>query len=253
MATKSSQFGPNKYAAVNMLLSRWLRNFAQPGPYCYVTLGGSELKDILNLKWIDKSLTSRVFSFEQDAAAFKQASELAVKYRNQGIEIEVRKEDLFGYERSIDDPHIFYVDLLKSCSRSNYQDLFRKWFETNVVRPGDLLMITSYLGRKPGWPKVLSQYDSDFRLLRIEGNENRKKIYNSFHPFLVLNRSLEDCELEQEIELDVICSIKYFDSSPMGLYGVACKDGETILSKLVKECHQVDLTKSAKEVFMCPV
>jgi hypothetical protein len=252
MAKKSSQFGPHKYIALNLLLSKWLRKHAKPGPYCYVTLGGSELRDILNLNWIDQSLTTRVFSFEQDPVAYKEASKLAGHYKGTGLEIEVEKNDLFSYKRTINDPHIFFIDLLRNCSRSNYQAPFRKWFESDVIRPGDLLIITSYLGRHPGWSTVLKAFDAEFRLLKIQSKEDRKRIYSAYHPMLVLNRSLEDCELQDELVLDPVCSIKYFDSSTMGLYGIVCGEGQTTLSNLVKVCHQVDLTKSAKQVFTCP-
>jgi hypothetical protein len=228
------KFGPHKYAALNLLLAKWLRHFAQPlQTYCYVTLGGTELYDVANLNWIDQQLVYSVLSYEQDSKKFELAKNTAADFKTKGINVQVVPDDIFQYRRQADIPHVFYLDLLGNCSLDPYRREFRVWFEDEVIQPGDLLLITSYLGRNAGWSRVLRPYDSEFRLLRVDSLEGKKRMYNSAHPMFVLNRALLDADLQHELSLRSLGSLKYRDSSVMGLYGIMCEEGSSNLGRMV--------------------
>src|SRR5690242_10918850 len=127
-------FGPNKYAALNLLLARWLRHYSNQSTYCYVTLGGTELRDVANLSWIDNTLTSKVFSYEQDKNRYTLALETANEFKAKGVNVEIRKEDIFQYRRQCDLPHIYFIDLFGQCKRNSYQREFKTWFDNDVIR-----------------------------------------------------------------------------------------------------------------------
>ena len=71
-----TRFGPNKYAALHLLLGRWVRNHAQSGRHCYLTLGGTEFRDVRSIYFIDRELASPAVSFELKGQRLK----LAVTY-----------------------------------------------------------------------------------------------------------------------------------------------------------------------------
>lgn len=252
MSRYSLKFGRHKYGALNLLLAKWLRLYARAEPYCYVTLGGTELRDISNLDWIHRDLTSKIYSFEQDPRRYKIAIQTAAKLRINGLTLSVLADDLFNYERTDDQPHIFYLDLFRNCNRANYQAEFSEWFDNGVIRPNDFLIMTSYLGRKVSWQKTLEPFESEFILLSATEVEQKKSLYNVYHPAMVMNRALRHAGLHNEIRLKTLCCIKYFDTSTMGLYGIRCEEGRTVLSELIDGCFKADLTKGAQVVFETP-
>jgi len=218
-------FGYNKYAALNMLVAKWLRFFAASEPYWYVTLGGTELTDVANVSWIDNELTSKVLTYEQDPIKYQLANEIAIRFKSKGIDAAAIRDDIFNYRREgTSPPHIFYMDFLDVCSAKSYAREFKVWFENDVIRPGDLLLITSYLGRNPGWQRVLKQYDSEFRILRVDTLQGQKNIYEVMHPLFVLFRGLIEAGLNNELTLRCFGSVKYRDSSTMGIYGIICEE-----------------------------
>lgn len=228
------KFGPNKYVAFNLLTARWLRHLAiQKQSYCYVTLGGTELYDVAHLNWLDTRLTQAVFSYEQDRHKVRLANVTADFFREKGVNVEIIPDDIFKYRRREDLPHMFYMDLLGICTPDPYRREFKVWFENDVIQPGDLLLITSYLGRNTGWSRVLQLFDSEFRLLRTSSFDEKKRLYNTMHPFFVLNRALTDSGLKNELKLRSFGSIRYRDSSIMGLYGITCEEGITSLDATV--------------------
>jgi hypothetical protein len=187
---KRLQFGPHKYYALNLMLARWLRHHAVPGAqYHWVTLGGTELRDIVNAGWIDRLLITAVSSFEQNAKNAALAQATADQLVTRGVHVAVINDDIFAYRREVDIPHIFYVDLMGICRPKPHLRYFADWFLYDVLRPGDLLLITSYLGRNIGWPKVLEDYDAEFRLLRYALPDEQKNMYHRAHPLFVLNRA----------------------------------------------------------------
>jgi hypothetical protein len=228
-------FGANKYCALNQILAKWLGELGSPiEPYWYVTLGGTELRDVSFMTWIDRRLTSKVISFEQDPDRYKLAQQSLSRLHEKSVDAELVPDDIFSYRRSNDGPpHIFYLDLLGICSPNPYRREFQQWFENDILRPGDILLITSYLGRNPGWEKVLNQFDSEFRLLRVSSMEEKKHLYDVFHPMFVLFRSLIDAGLNHEMSVRCFASVKYRDSSTMGLYGIVCQETRSNLGDTI--------------------
>lgn len=214
----------HKYLALSLLLAKWMRRYASSKSYCYVTLGGTELSDAMIVSWIDTGLATNVLSYEQDPDRYKLAVDMRQQLSSKGIEIEVIKEDIFSYRRHVEAPHIFYLDLLGTCKLDPYKRLFKTWFEADVIQPNDLILITSCVGRKPGWERVLSPFDSEFRLLRTDSMDMKKRLYDAAHPFLVLRRALTEAGLHEELNLRFVGSVKYRDSMVMGLYGVVCEE-----------------------------
>jgi hypothetical protein len=250
MATAALKFGRHKYGALNLLLAKWLRLHAQPQPYVYVTLGGTELKDISNLDWIDRTLGSQVYTFEQNPTRYVLAEQTATRLRAQGVLIDVFQDDLFTFTRTSDDPHIFYLDLFRICSPKNYQNEFATWFDNSVIRPGDFLIVTSYLGRKTSWENVLKPFDPEFTFLNVTALQEKKSLYNAYHPAMMLNRALRQFDLQDDLKLIPLCWVKYFDTSTMGIYGIRCEEGKTALRSLVTGSFGADLTKKAGSLYM---
>lgn len=108
MATERRRFGFGKYAALNLLLARWLLYLdSQQLPFTYITLGGTELRDVAHLAWIDKQLVQSVRSYETAPERFKLAVKSKAHLERDGINVDLRKEDIFKYRRELDGPHIF--------------------------------------------------------------------------------------------------------------------------------------------------
>jgi hypothetical protein len=233
---KRLRFGANKYYALNLMLARWLRHHAVPGGgYHYVTLGGTELRDIVNAGWIDRLLITSVSSYEENEKNAALAEVTAVQLASKGVHVSILNDDIFTYRREIAAPHIFYVDLMGICRPRPYLQHFSDWFLHDVLRSGDLLLITSYLGRNIGWPKVLEEYDSEFRQLRFDLLADRKEMYHRAHPLFVLNRALTASGLQEELALRPLGTIRYMDTSSMGLYGIALQEGSTTLPGLLTD------------------
>lgn len=249
MPTASLKFGRHKYGALNLLLAKWLRLHAAPQAYVYVTLGGTELKDISNLDWIDRTLGSHVYTYEQDQGRYLLAEQTATALRAQGLLIDVVQDDLFTYARVSDQPHIFYLDLFRICSPGNYQNEFAEWFDNSIIRPGDFLIVTSYLGRKTSWENVLKPFDPEFTFLSVTALQDKKSLYNAYHPAMMLYRALRQFDLQEDLQLIPLCWVKYFDTSTMGIYGIRCEEGRTSLTSLLSGSFGADLTKKGGILF----
>ena len=232
---KRLEFGPHKYYAVNLILARWLRHYAVPNQqYCYVTLGGTELRDVANVAWIDRLLASAIVSYENDSERADMARNTAASLVEAGLPVSIVEDDIFCYERDSDLPHIFFVDLTGICKPIPYQKEFRNWLDRDVLRPGDFLLVTSHLGSVK-WAQALRYYDAEFRELRSFERAERQRLYYLCHPALVLRRALLSRGLERELRLRPVGSVRYQDRSAMGLYGILVEEGETSLQLLVDE------------------
>src|SRR5437879_1546439 len=108
---KQLNYGPAKYAAFHLLLCRWMRHYAQPGQFRYVTLGGTEMRDIQSLYYIDAQCTSSIISYECHIAEHGLAVATQARLQTVGLQIEVRRGDLFTFQRVSDEPHLFFIDL----------------------------------------------------------------------------------------------------------------------------------------------
>jgi hypothetical protein len=79
--TKRLEYGPAKYAAFHLLLCRWMRHHGVEGQFQYVTLGGTELRDIQSLHYIDDQCTSGIVSYELKKKEHGLVSRAARGYR----------------------------------------------------------------------------------------------------------------------------------------------------------------------------
>ncbi len=235
-------FGSQKYAAFSLLFARWLRSVERPNEIKYVTLGGTELADVLMLYWIDNQLFSKIESFEFEHERFVLAQEKVKVIQKYGIDIHITEGSIFEYERLVDTPHIYFVDFEGTCNLKHVAN-FQRWFEADALRPNDLLLVTSYLGRNPGWDRTLQTYDAEFRLLRITEQKDKKILYGTSHPLFVVYESLIKSGLSDEILLSCLGYLKYKDTSPMGLYGITISEGFTNLQNLIGNFPTMDMTK----------
>ncbi|MBI4789854.1 MAG: hypothetical protein HY782_22710, partial [Chloroflexi bacterium] len=168
--------------------------------YDYITLGGTEFLDILDLAWIDRKLVLRVQSYETDAKRYQLAKQNELNLQTKGIAFHLVEGDIFDYQRQSCGKHIYFIDLEGTCRPKEYVPLFRNWFQQNIIRPNDFLLITSYLGRNPGWEKVLEPFDAEFRLLRLTSFVEKRKVYKRAHPLFVLHQALLKAGLEDELK-----------------------------------------------------
>ena len=234
------QYGPRKYAALHLLLSRWLRLYGDSSKsYCYVTLGGTELRDVHSLRFIDPKLTSTVTSYEVDRKRHKLAEAQAAALVAFGVTVKLKLGNFFSYKRESDLCHIFFLDLPGICAWSDYDTRFSEMFQDEIIREGDCLLITSHLGHNRGLPEIRRHFSGEFAILGIDGNsdEHVKRTYRRSHPTMTLFKGLCVKNMQSEVQLSCFGVAKYRDlnRTPMGIYGYAISGGKTDLAKLVSD------------------
>src|SRR4051794_21697617 len=129
--TERLKYGAGKYAALHLLIGRWLRHYVTPNsPRNYVTLGGTELSDVSSMNFIDPVLAQAAVSFETEAARFATARATAATLSSDGIKIQVENADLFGgFDRASGaTPYLMFVDLEGVCAFSDYDKRFLSLF-----------------------------------------------------------------------------------------------------------------------------
>lgn len=230
------EYGPKKYAALHLLLGRWIRLYGEPGrSYCYVTLGGTELKDIESLRFVDLKLTSSIWSYESNQGRFNLAQARAAELAASGVTIELQHATLFSHQRTSDLPHIFFLDLEGICAWGDYDRRFADMFQNEVIREGDCLLITSHLGHHPGLDKIREHFGGEFAVLGIDENNNNivRNIFRRAHPSMTLFKALSLNGIQSELALRCFGIVKYRDGAPMGIYGYAVSPGNTELATFV--------------------
>jgi hypothetical protein len=221
----------NKYAAFHLLLCRWLRHHAQAVPYQYVTLGGTEFRDVISVHFVDPDLLGQAVSFEGNAGRYELASQTAAALRAGGVQIEVQQGNIFStFTRQADAPHIFFIDLLGICAFGNYVQRFGEMFQNETIRENDCLFITSFVTARVGWPRVYHTFDGEFRLLGAGTIAEKKNCYTRLHPSFTLYRALRHVDLQDTLSLTCFGGIAYRSRSPMGVYGYAVDAGQTQLT-----------------------
>jgi hypothetical protein len=229
------KFGPNKYSAFHLLMARWLRHHSRQQQYCYVTLGGTELRDVLSVRFMDHGLITSVWSYEGNKTRFREAQAVSSRFAESGIAVEVRHADFFSHERESALPHIFFLDLPGVCAFSDYHIQFGELFQNEIIREGDCLLITSHLGHNPGWKKVRKQFNAEFAILGIDDTDDPsvRSIFRRAHPSMTLFKGLCRNQLQSEIAISCFGAIKYKDTTPMGIYGYDVAAGRTELRSFV--------------------
>lgn len=232
------KYGPKKYAALHLLLCRWMRLYGRPDRgYCYVTLGGTELNDIESLRFVDPKLTTGVWSYETDQGRFKLAGPRAVELAAGGLAIDLRYASVFSHRRESDLPHIFFVDLEGICAWGDYDRQFGDMFQNEVIREGDCLLITSHLGHHRGLDRIREHFSGEFAILGIDENDQQsvRNIFRRAHPTMTLFKALSLNGIQSELALQCFGIVKYRDGAPMGIYGYAVSGGTTELARFVED------------------
>jgi hypothetical protein len=230
MASKNksiTHYGPAKYAALHLLLCRWMRLYAANADYAYVTLGGTELRDIESMAFIDEKGFSPAVSFEEDRTRFALAEKSAAQLENKGLHIATQNDTIFNYDRVNDGSHCFFFDFEGVCAWADYHRQFGDLFSKGVIQEGDAFFITSHLGHNPGWPRVFETFDAEFRALKIFTDEKKRLCYRAAHPSFTLYKALHYANLTDQIKLECIGHIQYRDKTPMGIYGYIVSEGRT--------------------------
>jgi len=223
-----------------MLISRWLRGVAPGTKYQYVTLGGTELRDVLHLHFIDPNLVSRVTTFESKAHRSKLAEKAAQDLQKQGLVIRSINGNIFDYERDSDEPHIFFFDLPGRFAWSDYEERFARLLQHRTVREGDAVFITSILARH-SWERVFVTFRGEFNLLEAKDKNSKVRWYRKAHPSFTLYRALRCAYLEDEIQMRCIGAVEYRGggegggSALMGVYGYVVQGGRTEFSEFVAD------------------
>lgn len=228
------KFGPAKYAALHLLMCRWLRWHAKQSEYRYVTLGGTELADIVSFDFVDRRFTEGAISYESDGKRHSAAKASVELLQGLGIAVDVRHDNFFRFARASEHPHVFFIDLEGVFAWSNYYIQMAKLFADNTMREGDVLFITSHLGHNPGWEKVFSSFDGEFRLLGAIDADSKKRWYRRAHPSFTLFKALEHANLTDDLQLKAFGCVEYRDTSPMGVYGFVVLDGRTRFLEFVR-------------------
>jgi hypothetical protein len=228
------KYGYRKYAALHLMQSRLIRLAVRPDiNYVYVTLGGTEFRDVQSLRFIDPRLTSRVISFESNRERHELAAKTAAELLAQGIPLTLLNKSLFDYKRTDNSPHIFFLDLEGICAWSDYSEKFGEMFQDETIREGDIILITSSLGRDPGNKEIAKTFAGEYAVLNIINESEVRKVYRRSHPSFTLYKALNQRGLTREVRIRCLGCIKYRDSTPMGIYGYSVLEGGTDFRQLV--------------------
>lgn len=243
------KYGHQKYAALHLMFSRLLRHASPPADaYVYVTLGGTELRDVLSLRFIDPTLTTKVYSYEQDKERHKLASTTVAALQLQGIAVQLEHGSFFDFKRPDASSHIFFLDLEKICGTwGGYDEKLGQMLQREIIREGDLLLITSSLGRDHGIDQIMKAFKGEYSVLNITNKTEARKVFRRSHPAFTLYRGLNEKGLIGELLVRCLGCIKYQDvgRSPMGLYGFVITHGKTEFKQLVNDSltHYYDMKR----------
>jgi len=241
MASKTTgrlTYGPRKYVGLHLLLCRWLRLYGDNSKqYCYVTLGGTELRDIQCLYFADANLATNIWSYEIDESRYDLAKQTASGLAESGIAINLQCATFFSHKRQSELPHIFFADLTGICAWGDYYLRFAELFQNEVIREGDCLLITSHLGHNRGLKEIRKHFAGELAILGVDEDDDGRvrSVYRRAHPTMTLFKALSLNGIQSELQLRCFGMAKYRDTdrTPMGIYGYSVSAGTTDLTSLV--------------------
>jgi hypothetical protein len=204
------------------------------------------LRDVQSLRFIDPALTARVYSYEQDKERHQLAASTVAALQSQGINVQLEYGSFFDFKRPDALSHIFFLDLENICGTwGGYDEKLGQMFQRERMREGDLLLITSSLGRDPGIDAIMKAFKGEYSVLNISDKAEARQIYRRSHPAFTIYRGLNDKGLIGELLVRCLGCIKYQDvgRSPMGLYGFVITHGKTEFKQLVNDAltHYYDM------------
>jgi hypothetical protein len=211
-----------------------MRHHAAEGQFQYVTLGGTELRDIQSLHYIDGGCTSTIVSYELKKTEHDLALTTRTRLQGVGLLVDVRRGDIFSFERLSDEPHLFFLDLKGCCVLSEYDEQIAAWLRDNHLRSGDSLLITSHLGARRGWDNLLPEFTDEFETLEVNGEQEQKRCFRRSHISFTLFRALDLIGYQHEISLQCFGCVEYRDRSPMSIVGYLLTEGTTSFHDLVR-------------------
>jgi hypothetical protein len=236
--TERLVYGPNKYAALHLLLCRWARLFGIPGAtYCYVTLGGTELKDVESLRFVDAKLASMIWSYENDGGRYKLAQKRIAELSESGVPVDLQLKNIFSHRRTSNLPHIFFIDFQGICAWADLDQQFANLFQEEVIREGDCLLITSHLGHNPGLEEICKEFGGEFAVLGVDESDKNavRGLFRRAHPTMTLFKALSLNGIQSELALRCFGVVKYRDGAPMAIYGYTVSAGRTELAVFVED------------------
>jgi hypothetical protein len=232
-------FGTRKYAALHLLLARWLRFFSGVGKqYCYVTLGGTELRDIHSLVFVDPALVTAVWSYEDVADRCKLARETALTLAAHDVIVDVQNSTVWNHKRVSELPHIFFLDFVGPCAWGDLAARFADLFQRETIREGDCLLITSQTVARYRGPEGIREYFSgELSILGVDETDDAiiKALFRRAHPTMTLFKALSLNGIQSELALRCFGAVKYRDTFPMGIYGYTVESGKTDLATFVRD------------------
>jgi hypothetical protein len=155
--------------------------------------------------------------------------------------VEILPYDIFDYVREMDDPHLFFIDL-PGIFDIRYREPFTKMLRNRVIREGDALLITSYLVDRRGYGKAFEAFRSEFVALGADSPDQKHSYYTIAHPFFTLRRGVVDAGLVGEMSVIPIGFIEYKDTSRMGIYAYAVRQGATQFESLVTSIPRLSIS-----------
>jgi hypothetical protein len=238
-STDRELFGPAKYAGFHLLLSRWLRLQRDQKEYCYVTLGGTELRDCESFFFIDNALFRTRTSYEKSAPQYALAVGTQNRLAAKNVNVSVVKGDIISYQRTSDLPHVFFLDFKGIIFGTGFDQFATRLFESGMIQPGDTIFLTSHCGRNVGYDDVFENLSGEFSVLGIDEREARKDFYRWAHPTITLFRGLNNAGMESTLSLRCIGAVRYFDTSSMCVWGYVVGDGRTDFLTFVRDSGAV--------------
>ena len=241
---------PWKYTAYAMLVARWLRTYAAGIKQSYyVTLAGTEMADVVVLAAMVPGLVTKIVAYEEKDVRYAFASKRAEQLNNErGLKIEVRADDFFNYQRDTDCQHIFFLDLEGTCAFGNFHKRLGQMFQDSIIREGDLLLVTSYLGRNPGWPHIRSVFEGEFMALGLSESAEMRAYYRAMHPSFTLFKGLSHFRLSHQIKVSCLGRAKYTSrQSPMGLYAYVMSAGQTDFKGFIRDSDTMSFDVSSMQ------
>lgn len=232
---KRTKYEYKKYSSLHLLLSRWLRLYHTTSAMTYVTLGGSELQDVMNLMFVDPDLLSPAFSYEEILSLHKVALKLHKTRYDMNANIIPLNGDIFNYKRKSELPHVYFFDFKGIVVNSDYSNNFGKMFRDLHIQEGDTIFITSHIGRGKGWKWIYTEFEEEFKKLGIVNTEQKQECFRRYHPSFTLFAALDSFRLAGQLSLRCFGSIRYKDTSPMGIYGYAVTSGSTTFENFIND------------------